>query len=88
MCDVCGKKFTRSGNLNAHLRTHSQEKPYICNVCGKKLWHFWEPGTHPKEKEGTGYITDPDVLSSATFIIEQNTGTGSFCMGTWANNKI
>ena len=69
-----GPKDSHTGFHQDVLKSHS----WSSNVCGKKLWHFWEPGTHPKEMEGAGYITDPEVLSTATFTIEQHTGMSSF----------
>ena len=27
--------FNDSGNLNAHKKIHSGEKPYVCKTCGK-----------------------------------------------------
>ena len=47
-CAVCGKRFTRSGNLAEHSRIHSGEKPFecashnvgtwfMCDICQKKF---------------------------------------------------
>ncbi|XP_054457191.1 zinc finger protein 485-like [Anoplopoma fimbria] len=35
LCDVCCKMFLTSKQLQIHLRTHSDEKPYHCGECGR-----------------------------------------------------
>lgn len=34
-CDVCGKMWKTRGELNAHKITHSDARPYICEICGQ-----------------------------------------------------
>ncbi|KAI8607218.1 hypothetical protein BC830DRAFT_1073161, partial [Chytriomyces sp. MP71] len=31
-CLFCPKAFTRANNLHSHMLTHSQERPFVCDV--------------------------------------------------------
>ncbi|XP_063688811.1 zinc finger protein 260-like [Bolinopsis microptera] len=36
-CTHCDKTFTRSNNLQEHLRTHTGSRPYVCSYCDKSF---------------------------------------------------
>ena len=36
-CPICGRSFTRSTNLRAHMLIHTGDRPYTCKVCNKNF---------------------------------------------------
>ncbi|GFX38188.1 zinc finger protein 112 [Trichonephila clavipes] len=37
VCHICGKKYTWPHDLNIHMRVHTGEKPYKCDLCDRRF---------------------------------------------------
>ncbi|KAI0466404.1 hypothetical protein F4859DRAFT_507364 [Xylaria cf. heliscus] len=37
-CKDCKRNFTRKANLEAHVRSHYGERPYVCDICPNKAF--------------------------------------------------
>ena len=50
LCKFCNKLFGRSDHLRTHIRTHTGEKPYPCEVagCDRRFARSDERGRHMK----------------------------------------
>ncbi|PIA93282.1 hypothetical protein CB0940_04886 [Cercospora beticola] len=55
-CELCSKVFTRTYDLQLHLATHNDERPFSCSVCGACFTGQYVRDDHEKWHRGTRTI--------------------------------
>ncbi|XP_030295950.1 PR domain zinc finger protein 5-like [Sparus aurata] len=48
-CDLCGKYFARRVDMDRHMKSHSEDRPYSCPFCEKKFKNPYVLKRHQKE---------------------------------------
>ncbi|CAH0405815.1 unnamed protein product [Chilo suppressalis] len=52
----CGKRFTQSSGLSAHLKTHSDTRYFTCSKCGRQFKHAYTLKRHAVVHETSKFI--------------------------------
>lgn len=63
---MCGRLFKRLEHLKRHVRTHTQERPYICPLCSKAFSRSDNLAQHRRTHE-----TNPDAIAPSEEEIEE-----------------
>jgi transcription factor STE12 len=63
---MCGRLFKRLEHLKRHVRTHTQERPYICQLCSKAFSRSDNLAQHRRTHE-----TNPDAVAPSEEEIEE-----------------
>lgn len=63
---MCGRLFKRLEHLKRHVRTHTQERPYVCPLCSKAFSRSDNLAQHRRTHE-----TNPDAIAPSEEEIEE-----------------
>lgn len=54
-CKICGKDYIRPMSLKRHMYTHSDVKPFACNICNYSSIEKYLVKKHMKKKHDLEY---------------------------------
>ena len=70
-CNDCGRYFAYPKDLKRHLLSHSNEKPYCCDICGKTLKTKWNVQFHKERVHGNKTKELPCNICGKSFAYEE-----------------
>ncbi|XP_038137242.1 zinc finger protein 14-like isoform X1 [Cyprinodon tularosa] len=76
-CSLCGKYFAREGDMERHMKSHSEDRPYKCSFCDKKFKSPYVLKRH--EREICKSRQQKDVLDANTDAQTEVSVEGKIC---------
>lgn len=70
-CNDCGRYFAYPKDLKRHLLSHSNEKPFCCDICGKTLRTKWNVQFHKERVHGNKTKELPCNICGKSFAYEE-----------------
>ena len=67
VCETCGKRFETNYKLKMHQECHSEQRPYVCKICGSAYKRHRNLLSHEQEVHGIFSLGPGRVKESLSF---------------------
>lgn len=81
-CSLCGKYFARKVDMERHMKSHSEDRPYKCSYCDKRFKHPYVLRRHQREICKSKDLNELDLVGEKMCLETQGSESAPSLEGT------